>query len=480
MVPLAYLLANAGEDVMPAARGIYKVKQAASAEAGSLCTPNVDMMYSDITSGPAASIQECHDRCVGTAECYGFVVDNCTKPMTCWLKSTNGATTSASCRCYGKVTPKPPPPVNITEQVHKYMEYILGQQAPSGWLGPADNPKDGNTYWGRSNVILAMAMYAEAEPGRRDNVTAAMRGYLLELNRRLKSPDYAGLTGWAAQRWQDIALGAQWVLENAAAGHEAELLALLATLHGQGVDWEGWFETFNTDAGPHNVNNAQGLKSAAVWYRSSRNATLHTLSQRRMAHLDERVGLPTGMFNGDELMPNPPTRNPSRGIELCGVVEAMYSYNLMFAVHGDVSFADRAELIAFNALPATWASPTGGDMWAHQYLQAINEINAIKADPHVWTHDGDMAETYGLEVGCCCRWRARAHTARMRSCSSAYCLPLPVATAAAKLRVLHRQLQPGMAQVCQHGGVQHVGRWCCRWPACSGHGTSPLRCDGGH
>lgn len=33
----------------------------------------------------------------------------------------------------------------------------------------------------------------------------------------------------------------------------------------------------------------------------------------------------------------------------------------------------------------------------------MNEINAIKADPHVWTHDGDDAETYGLEpnYGCC-------------------------------------------------------------------------------
>ena len=41
--------------------------------------------------------------------------------------------------------------------------------------------------------------------------------------------------------------------------------------------------------------------------------------------------------------------------------------------------------------------------WFVRYLQAINEINAIKADPHVWTHDGDEAETYGLEpnYGCC-------------------------------------------------------------------------------
>ena len=52
------------------------------------------------------------------------------------------------------------------------------------------------------------------------------------------------------------------------------------------------------------------------------------------------------------------------------VVEAMFSYNTMFSVHGDVAFADRAERIAYNALPATWSSPRGGDMWAHQYLQA--------------------------------------------------------------------------------------------------------------
>jgi hypothetical protein len=33
--------------------------------------------------------------------------------------------------------------------------------------------------------------------------------------------------------------------------------------------------------------------------------------------------------------------------------------------------------------------------WAHPYLQSVNEVQAIKADPHAWKHDGDMAETYG-------------------------------------------------------------------------------------
>ena len=38
-----------------------------------------------------------------------------------------------------------------------------------------------------------------------------------------------------------------------------------------------------------------------------------------------------------------------------------------------------------------------------RYLQAINQVNALSTNPHVWTHDGPDAELYGLEpnYGCC-------------------------------------------------------------------------------
>lgn len=51
------------------------------------------------------------------------------------------------------------------------------------------------------------------------------------------------------------------------------------------------------------------------------------------------------MFIGDEWIPEEVNEehNPSRGIELCGVVEAIFSYNVMFSVFGDVEFADKAE-----------------------------------------------------------------------------------------------------------------------------------------
>ena len=75
------------------------------------------------------------------------------------------------------------------------------------------------------------------------------------------------------------------------------------------------------------------------------------------------------------------------GTELCTVVEAMFSYEMLFSIQGDPMFAERAEKLAYNALPATLTS----DMWAHQYLQQTNEMNAIHSVDHVWTHDGPDA-----------------------------------------------------------------------------------------
>ena len=58
--------------------------------------------------------------------------------------------------------------------------------------------------------------------------------------------------------------------------------------------------------------------------------------------------------------------------------------------HTHAHTAERAEKLAYNALPAT-ITP---DMWAHQYLQQSNEMNAVHSDDHVWTHDGPDATLY--------------------------------------------------------------------------------------
>lgn len=118
-----------------------------------------------------------------------------------------------------------------------------------------------------------------------------------------------------------------------------------------------------------------------------------------MANMDRMYGFPDGMFCADELLCEAPENKlPSRGSELCAIVEAMFSYETMFAVDGYVGFADRVERIAFNALPATFASATGGDMWNHQYLHAPNEISATVSDPHIWTWVEGGGSWRGIDI----------------------------------------------------------------------------------
>lgn len=121
-----------------------------------------------------------------------------------------------------------------------------------------------------------------------------------------------------------------------------------------------------------------------------------------MQKLDKYHGQASGIFGCDEHLAG---TMPSRGTELCTVVESMFSYETLFGIHGDPIFgittpyvlepaltnvlsgfhtAERAEMIGYNALPATLTP----DMWAHQYLQQVNEMNAIPSVDHVWAFDG--------------------------------------------------------------------------------------------
>ena len=93
--------------------------------------------------------------------------------------------------------------------------------------------------------------------------------------------------------------------------------------------------------------------------------------------LDKYHGQATGIFTCDEHLAG---RSPSQGTELCTVVEAMYSLELMSAITGDARLGDRLEKLAFNALPATFKK----DMTAHQYDQQCNQVICSKEGEHVY------------------------------------------------------------------------------------------------
>lgn len=70
-------------------------------------------------------------------------------------------------------------------------------------------------------------------------------------------------------------------------------------------------------------------------YRQSGNKSDWESSYVRMRKLDKYHGQASGVFGCDEHLAG---TMPSRGTELCTVVESMFSYETLFEIHGDPVF----------------------------------------------------------------------------------------------------------------------------------------------
>ena len=138
------------------------------------------------------------------------------------------------------------------------------------------------------------------------------------------------------------------------------------------------------------------LKYGGVRYRLTGDAKDKDAVFRMLDLLDRHHGQATGIFTCDEHLAG---RSPSQGTELCTVVEAMYSLEVLAGVLGDSRLGDRLEKLAFNALPATFKK----DMTAHQYDQQCNQVICSARGEHVYVNNGPDSNLYGLEpnFGCC-------------------------------------------------------------------------------
>ncbi|KAJ4207650.1 hypothetical protein NW759_013880 [Fusarium solani] len=85
--------------------------------------------------------------------------------------------------------------------------------------------------------------------------------------------------------------------------------------------------------------------------------------------------------------------------ELCMAVESMFSYAFLYRFHGSNLFADRAELAAFNALPAAM-SP---DWWSHQYVTQTNQPWSRNLTANPFFNVVSYSNSFGLEPNfpCC-------------------------------------------------------------------------------
>ena len=283
------------------------------------------------------------------------------------------------------------------------VEWTLTHQRADGQIGPASN----DDWWPRMVMLKVLTQYQEVTGDSR--VIPLMQKYFAYELRELPNRP---LRDWGKYRWQDNVYSVLWLYNRTG---DKSLLDLARLLHDQGYDWEAQFADFKFTTKEtseklglephkipaeaamqtHGVNNAMALKAAPIWWLLTGNSQDRAELDHQLAMLDKYHGLPNGMFSGDEHFAG---TDPSQGIELCAVVETMFSFDLAFEALGDPHLADRLEKVAFNALPGTLSN----DMWSHQYDQQPNQIACTRAHRQ-WSTNGADSNLFGLEpnFGCC-------------------------------------------------------------------------------
>ena len=292
----------------------------------------------------------------------------------------------------------------LKTKADKWVNWSLTHQQANGQFGPPQN----DDWWPRMVMLKVLTQYQEVSGDKRV-IPFMTRYFHYELDDLPRRP----LRDWGRYRWQDNVLSVLWLYNRTG---DKILLQLAELLHKQGYEWKAQFADFKytqkqtrailggpNRKGPppdaamqtHGVNNAMAIKTSPLWWLVTGDTSDRSAIDRQMGMLDKYHGLPNGMFSGDEHLAG---TDPSQGIELCAVVETMFSFEQALAVLGDARLADRLERVAYNALPATLSN----DMWSHQYDQQPNQIACDRAHRQ-WSTNGDDSNLFGLapNFGCC-------------------------------------------------------------------------------
>ncbi len=285
---------------------------------------------------------------------------------------------------------------DMIARAKKYIDAIIENQQPDGWICPCNEEKR-PTYdsWAVQLILKVLTVYYECSKDERvpDVIYKAMKNYYTLLNNGTIK-----LYNWGKARWFECFISLNFLYEKYKEDWMKELAKILKE---QGADYKSFMPkwerplnkwTFET----HIVNLAMCLKYEAVSHELLDDEYLD-IAEELYRHLYNYNGTPVGIFTGDECLSG---LSPIQGSELCSVVELMYSFEQLFKYTGDSKWAERLEVVAFNALPATISD----DMWTHQYDQLSNQMACIKFPnkPVFRTNSGD-AHMFGLEpcYGCC-------------------------------------------------------------------------------
>jgi hypothetical protein len=288
----------------------------------------------------------------------------------------------------------------IIAHARKWIEAALASQTEDGWFGPRDlqtnlgeKPIDGvqssggkPDMWAHMLMLNVLQSYYEQSGDPR--VLPFMTRYFKWQQGRPASDFAAGY--WPKLRMGDNIESVHWLYNRTG---DAWLLDLAAKMQKNMADWTGGVCDW------HNVNIAQGFRAPAMFYPQAKDRKYLDAAERNYQTVMGLYGqFPGGGFAGDENC-RPGHGDPRQGLETCGFVEFMHSFELLTRVAGQPIWADRCEQIAFNSLPAT-QSP---DQKALHYLTCANQVQLDRNDKSPGIQNSGTMFSYSPHNYRCCQ-----------------------------------------------------------------------------
>ena len=280
----------------------------------------------------------------------------------------------------------------IINEAKVWIEAILSSRQDDGWFGPVANKTGSRRQKGAPdmwpNMIALNALQSYYEYTYDPRVLELMQEYF---KWQLTVPDEDFLPPfWQQQRAGDNMASVYWLYNRT--GQEY-LLHLAEKIQRNMADWTG------TVASWHNVNIAQCFRAPAIFYQQSRDRHHLQATERNYNMIWGIYGqVPGGMFGGDENC-RKGYYGPRQAIETCGSVEFMLSCEMLLAITGNLTWADRCEDVAFNTFPPALTA----DLKGLHYLTSPNVCRLDSKNKSPGLQNGGQMLSYNPHSYRCCQ-----------------------------------------------------------------------------
>ncbi|HEY3372082.1 MAG TPA: beta-L-arabinofuranosidase domain-containing protein [Prolixibacteraceae bacterium] len=305
----------------------------------------------------------------------------------------------------------------LQEKVRKYIDWTIEHQRPSGYFGGITSyerennsqvtvenlSKAGDDWWPKMVMLKVMQQYYQATGDQR--VIEFMTRYFQFQLKALTTVPLGKWTEWATSRGTDNVLMVQWLYQITKDKSLLELAAMIESQSFQWSEWMGnrdwviWAATYQNEdrwMHRHGVNVGMAIKSPAVNYQRTGDKKYLEDLKTGFTDLMTLHGLPMGIYSADEDLHG---NDPTQGVELCAIVESMYSLEQIVGITGDPFYMDALERMTFNALPPQ----TTDDYNNKQYFQIANQVQISRGVFNFsLPFDREMNNVLGMRSGYTC------------------------------------------------------------------------------